>query len=105
MDMHCFPNVGDIMSRKGGELVVLLHVGITVLVEGIVLAVITIEQVLEGCDDVIVHGLNLVPPPKNGCGEYARCSDRSACWQISLHAAICLRQRTMYGGWPTPSSS
>ena len=66
MDLHCFPDVRDIMFRKGREYIVLLHMGSTVLVEIIVLAVATIEQILEGCDDVVVHGVNLVPPKEMG---------------------------------------
>ncbi len=60
MDLHCFSQILNIIFRKGEKLVVLLHVGSTILVEGIVLVVAT--QILEGQDDVVVHGINLVPP-------------------------------------------
>jgi hypothetical protein len=43
-----------------------MSVGSTVLVECIVLVVTTIVQVLECCDDVVVHGVNLVPSKEMG---------------------------------------
>jgi hypothetical protein len=66
MDLRWFSQILNSIFQEGGKLVVLLHVGSTLLVKGIALAVATIKQVLEGRDDVIVHGVNLVPPKELG---------------------------------------
>ena len=98
MDLLLFHQFRDHIFREGGMLVVLLHVGSTVLVKGIVLAVTTVVQVLEveGHQDDGVHSINLV-------AKYTSRDDYSACSQISSQAATCWRQRATHGGWPTPS--
>jgi hypothetical protein len=45
---------------------VLLHMGSTVLVEGVVLAVTAVQQGLEGRNDVAVHGADPVTPKEEG---------------------------------------
>ena len=54
-----------------------LHVGSTVLIESVVLAVTTVVQVLEGCNNVTVHGADLVASKEEGCVGYARHGDHS----------------------------
>ncbi len=66
MDLHFLVEVLDSIFLESGQLVVLLHVGSTVLVEVVVLKVTSVEQRLEGRDDVRVHGVDPVTHKEEG---------------------------------------
>ncbi len=66
MDLHFLVEVLDFIFLESGQSIVLLHVGSTVLVEVVVLAVTAVEQRLEGRDDVRVHGVDPVTPKEEG---------------------------------------
>ncbi len=63
---HVGSEVLDSIFLESGQSVVLLHVGSTVLVEVVVLAVTDVEQRLEGRDDVRAHGVDPVTPKEEG---------------------------------------
>ena len=62
MDLHGFGNVLNSELKESSKLIVLLHVCSTVLVKVVILAVTTVEQGLEGQNDVAVHGADPVNP-------------------------------------------
>ena len=62
MDLHVLAHILDSVLKEIVQLIVLLHMGSTVLVKGVILAVTTVAQVLEGQNDVTVHGAELVTP-------------------------------------------
>ena len=66
MDLHVLAHILDSKLKLSGQSIVLLHVGSTVLVESVIIAVTTLEQVLEGRNDVTVHGADLVTPKEEG---------------------------------------
>jgi hypothetical protein len=62
MDLHFLVEALDSILKESGQSIVLFHMGSTVLVEVVVLAVTTVEQCLEGQDDVGVHCVDPVTP-------------------------------------------
>ena len=62
MDFHVLTHILASVLKEIVQSFVLLHMGSIVLVEGIILAVTTVVQVLEGRNDVTVHGADLVTP-------------------------------------------
>jgi hypothetical protein len=66
MDLHFLVKALDSILDESEQSVVLLHVGSTVLVEVVVLAVTAVEQCLEGQDDVGVHSVDPVTPEEEG---------------------------------------
>ena len=66
VSLHVLSHIQDSKLNKSGQSIVLLHVSSTVLVEVVVLAVTTVEQGLEGRNDVTVHGADPVTPEEEG---------------------------------------
>jgi hypothetical protein len=66
MDLHGFVDVLNSELEESGQSIVQLYVRSTVLVKGVVLAVTTVEQGLEGQNDVAVHDGDPVTPEEEG---------------------------------------
>jgi hypothetical protein len=66
MDLHALFKWGYTMLHKRCVVVVLLHMGKTILFEVEILAVTLIDFQLEGQEDVIVHGVDLLSPKEVG---------------------------------------
>jgi hypothetical protein len=62
MDLHALFKWGYAILHMRCVAVVLLHMGKTILVEVEILAVTLIDFRLEGREDVIVHGVELLSP-------------------------------------------
>ncbi len=62
MDLYGFVKVQNSKLNESGQSIVLLFVRSTVLVKVVDLAVTTVEQGLEGQNDVSVHGADPVTP-------------------------------------------
>jgi hypothetical protein len=66
VDLHVLSHIRDSELVESIQLIVLLNVGSTVLVKIVVIVVTTVVQVLEGCNDVTVHGADLVATKEEG---------------------------------------
>ena len=66
VDLDVLAHILDSRLKESIQSIVLLHGGSTVLVEVVILVVATIVQVLEGCNDVTVHGADLVATKEEG---------------------------------------
>ena len=88
MDLHGFVNILDSKLEENGQSIVLLHVRSTVLVKVVVHAVTTVEQGLEGQNDVAVHGADPVTLKEEGV---QGTPDLAAilCGQVLLHMLSC----------------
>jgi hypothetical protein len=64
--LHALLEWGNVILHEGCMSVVLCHIGEAILVKGPILAVALIDLGLEGREDVVNHGVDLVLPKEMG---------------------------------------